>query len=63
MTKFPEKKLPILNSDEEAEIFVGTADLSEYDLSGFAPANFEFTHSQKTQSAEKPPIPDQGNGQ
>ncbi|MBC7313382.1 MAG: hypothetical protein H5U11_12880 [Rhizobium sp.] len=55
--------MPILNSDEEAEIFVGTADLSEYDLSGFAPANFEFTHSQKTQSAEKPPIPDQGNGQ
>jgi predicted DNA binding CopG/RHH family protein len=31
-----------LKSDEEAERFVGTADLTEYDLSGFKPAHFEF---------------------
>ncbi|NKN37633.1 hypothetical protein HFC70_14870 [Agrobacterium sp. a22-2] len=36
------KKLPVLRTDEEAEAFVDTADLSEYDLSGFKPAQFEF---------------------
>jgi predicted DNA binding CopG/RHH family protein len=36
------KKLPVLTSDEEAERFVETADLTEYDLSGFKPANLEF---------------------
>lgn len=35
------KKLPVLTSDEEAERFVDEADLSEYDLSGFRPAQFE----------------------
>ncbi|MGH6926540.1 MAG: BrnA antitoxin family protein [Propylenella sp.] len=36
------KSLPRLRSDEEAERFVDTADLSRYDLSGFRPAHFEF---------------------
>jgi predicted DNA binding CopG/RHH family protein len=36
------KPLPRLKSDDEAERFVDTADLSEYDLSGFRPAQFEF---------------------
>jgi predicted DNA binding CopG/RHH family protein len=36
------KKIPGFRSDEEAERFVGTADLSEYDLSGMKPARFEF---------------------
>lgn len=36
------KPLPRLESDEEAERFVDTADLSQYDLSGFAPTRFEF---------------------
>ncbi|MEM1377243.1 MAG: CopG family antitoxin [Pseudomonadota bacterium] len=38
------KKMPILRTDEEAEHFVDTADLSEYDLSGFRPMSefFEF---------------------
>ena len=36
------KKIPPLRSDEEAERFVETADLSEYDLSEFKPARFEF---------------------
>jgi len=36
------KKIPRFVSDEEAERFVEIADLSEYDLSGFMPAHFEF---------------------
>ena len=36
------KPLPRLGSDEEAERFVGETDLSEYDLSGFRSAQFEF---------------------
>ncbi len=36
------KPLPRLTTDEEAERFVDEADLSEYDLSGFTPARFEF---------------------
>ena len=36
------KPLPPLTSDAEAEDFVATADLSEYDLSGFTPMRFEI---------------------
>jgi predicted DNA binding CopG/RHH family protein len=36
------KKIPIFDGDEEAERFVETADLSEYDLSRFRPVRFEF---------------------
>ena len=36
------KRLPVLRTDEEAERFVETADLSEYDLSQFKPVRFEF---------------------
>jgi predicted DNA binding CopG/RHH family protein len=36
------KPLPRLKSDEEAERFVDTADLRDYDLSRFRPAQFEF---------------------
>lgn len=36
------KKFPVLKTDEEAEHFVATADLTEYDLSDFKPARFEF---------------------
>jgi predicted DNA binding CopG/RHH family protein len=42
MSKDELKPLPVLHSDEEAEAFVETADLSEYDLSVFKPAQFEF---------------------
>jgi len=35
------KKLPVLRTDKEAEDFVDTADLSEYDLSGFKRVSFE----------------------
>jgi predicted DNA binding CopG/RHH family protein len=36
------KKLPVLPTDEAAEQFVATADLSDYDLSGMVPVRFEF---------------------
>ncbi len=36
------KKIPTFKSDAEAERFVDTADLSEYDLSGLRPTRFEF---------------------
>jgi predicted DNA binding CopG/RHH family protein len=36
------KKIPTFKTDEEAERFVETADLSEYDLSGAKPVQFEF---------------------
>ena len=36
------KKFPVLITDEEAEHFVETADLTEYDLSGFKPMRFEL---------------------
>ena len=36
------KKLPELHSDEEAEEFVATADLTEYDLSELRTVRFEF---------------------
>jgi hypothetical protein len=36
------KVMPSIKSDADAEQFVESADLSEYDLSGFAPINFEF---------------------
>ena len=40
--KAPGKPMPPLRSDAEAERFVETADLSEYDLSGFKPMRFEI---------------------
>jgi predicted DNA binding CopG/RHH family protein len=36
------KKIPAFETDEEAERFVDTADLTEYDLSQFRPVRFEF---------------------
>ncbi len=36
------KKIPALKTDQEAEDFVANADLTQYDLSGFRPARFEF---------------------
>ena len=40
MTGHP-RSMPSLRSDDEAEEFVETADLSDYDLSGFKPMRFE----------------------
>jgi predicted DNA binding CopG/RHH family protein len=36
------QQIPTFKTDEEAEHFVETADLSEYDLSGAKPVQFEF---------------------
>lgn len=36
------KVMPSLQSDAEAEAFVDSADLSQYDLTAFQPASFEF---------------------
>ena len=36
------KPFPRFDTDEEAERFVETADLSEYDFSSFRPMRFEF---------------------
>jgi predicted DNA binding CopG/RHH family protein len=38
----PLKAIPTFRTDAEAERFVDTADLTEYDLSGFKPMRFEF---------------------
>jgi predicted DNA binding CopG/RHH family protein len=40
--KAESQPMPPLVSDEDAERFVETADLSTYDLSGFKPMQFEF---------------------
>ncbi len=36
------KKIPTFRTDEEAERFVDTANLTEYDLSGAQPVRFEL---------------------
>lgn len=36
------KKLPVHVTDKAAQDFTDQADLSEYDLTGFEPASFEF---------------------
>jgi predicted DNA binding CopG/RHH family protein len=36
------KKLPKLRNDKEAEKFVATSDLTEYDLTGMRTVHFEF---------------------
>ncbi len=36
------KKIPAFKTDREAEAFVASANLTEYDLSGAKPVRFEF---------------------
>ncbi len=48
------KNLPHLKTDKEAEDFVESADLSDYDLSGFKPVNFEFENKSATISMRLP---------
>ncbi|MGY2737207.1 CopG family antitoxin [Sphingomonas sp. UYP23] len=38
-----DKSLPLFSSDDEAEAFVETADLTKYDLSAFTATQFEFS--------------------
>ena len=37
-------EMPSLKTDADAEKFVETSNLAEYDLSGFKPMRFEFEH-------------------
>ena len=48
------KTIPTFQSDEEAEKFVATADLSEYDLSGGTFVQFEFQPKDKAISLKLP---------
>ena len=41
------KTLPTLTTDDEAEAFLETADLSHYDLSAMKPNTFEFSPKAK----------------
>jgi predicted DNA binding CopG/RHH family protein len=38
-----DKSLPLFSSDDEAEAFVESADLTRYDLSALTPTQFEFS--------------------
>ncbi len=48
------KTIPTFQTDEEAEMFVDTADLSEYDLSGGTLVHFEFQPKDKAISLKLP---------
>ena len=48
------KKIPTFKTDEEAETFVDTADLSEYDLSGGVMVKFELKPKDKAISLRLP---------
>jgi predicted DNA binding CopG/RHH family protein len=48
------KPFPVFATDQEAEDFVDTADLSEYDLSSFERVRFEFKPKTATISMRVP---------
>ena len=48
------RKFPVLRNDEEAEHFVATADLTEYDLSDMVPMRFELRPKDKSVSLRLP---------
>ena len=50
------KPIPSLHSDEEAEQFVDTADLSEYDLSDFKPMRFEVAKKEAALNMRLPAV-------
>lgn len=52
--KAKSKPMPTLRSDAAAERFVETADLSQYDLSGFKPEHFEFAPKDATLTMRLP---------
>ncbi len=49
------KPMPSLRSDAAAEKFVETADLSQYDLSGFKPMQFEIARKDAALNMRLPP--------
>jgi predicted DNA binding CopG/RHH family protein len=48
------KKLPTLTTDDDAESFVATADLTEYDLSDMVPMRFELKPKDKSVNLRLP---------
>jgi hypothetical protein len=54
------KKLPVLKTDKEAEAFVATTDLSQYDLSDMRPLQYEF--APKAQARHHAPAGIAGRG-
>ncbi len=54
MSKQKIKKMPSLRSDEEAEHFVESSNLSTYNLSGFTTMNFEFEPKSSTLNMRLP---------
>ena len=48
------KSIPRLQSDQEAEAFVESADLSQYDLSAFRKSSFEFETKDHSMSLRLP---------
>jgi len=48
------RQLPRLTSDEEAERFVESADLSDYDLNAMKPHSFEFAKKSKQVNMRMP---------
>ena len=48
------KKFPDFKTDTEAEAFVETADLSEYDFSGMVPMRFELKRKDTSISLRLP---------
>jgi predicted DNA binding CopG/RHH family protein len=48
------KKIPTFKTDEEAEKFVATADLSDYDLSGAQLVRFELKRKDKSVNLRLP---------
>jgi predicted DNA binding CopG/RHH family protein len=42
------KKLPDLKTDNDAETFIDTADLTQYDLSTLVPMQFEFQRKERS---------------
>jgi len=54
--KVKNKPIPSLRSDEEAEHFVATADLSEYDLSEFKPMRFEIAQKDAALNMRLPAV-------
>ena len=48
------KPLPSFKTDDEAETFVATSDLSDYDLTGGVPLRFEFRSKDANVSMRMP---------
>jgi hypothetical protein len=51
------KPFPRFDTDEQAERFVDTADLSEYDFSSFRPTRFKFEPKARSDQHARPPPP------